>query len=57
MLEYESIRSSPVRFPIAPGHEVADVERVVVQNERYAVVEKMGTAAEVSVRLDPRARS
>ena len=57
MLEYETIRSSPVRFPVAPGHDVPNVEFVVEQNERYAVVEKMGKAAEVSVKLDPRART
>jgi hypothetical protein len=57
MLEYESVRSSPVRFPIALGHDLPDVERVVEQNERYAVVEKVGKAGEVSARLDPRART
>jgi hypothetical protein len=57
MLEYESIRSSPVRFPVLPGHVVPDVERVVEENERYAVVEKVGKAGEVSAKLDPRGRS
>lgn len=57
MFEYEGIRSSAVRFPIAPGHDVPDVELVVEQNERYAVVEKIGKAAGVSARLDPRART
>jgi hypothetical protein len=57
MLEYESIRSSSVRFPIALGHDLPDVEQVVEQNERYAVVEKVGKAAEVSAKLDPRART
>jgi hypothetical protein len=36
---------------------VANVERIVEQNERYAVVEKFGKAAEVSVKLDSRART
>jgi hypothetical protein len=27
--EYESIRSSPVRFPIKPGHDYPEFERVV----------------------------
>lgn len=57
MLEYESVRSSPVRFPIALGHDLPDVEQVVEQNERYAIVEKVGKAAEVSAKLDPRART
>jgi 5-bromo-4-chloroindolyl phosphate hydrolysis protein len=52
--EYEHIRSSPVRFPIAIGHDFPDVENVVEENERYAVVQKRGVAAEEAARLDPR---
>jgi hypothetical protein len=55
--EYESIRSSPVRFPIKPGHEFSEFERIVEENERYVVVEKFGKAAEVVRRLDPRSRT
>jgi hypothetical protein len=54
--EYERIRSSPVRFPIALGHDVPEVEDVVEENERYVVVQKRGKAAEVSAKLDPRSR-
>lgn len=54
--EYERIRSSPVRFPIAVGHEVPEVEKVVEVVDGYEVVEKLGTAAEISARLDPRKR-
>lgn len=56
MVEYEAIRSSPVRFPVLPGHVVPDVERVVEERGSYAVVEKIGKAAEVSAKLDPRGR-
>jgi hypothetical protein len=52
--EYERIRASSVRFPIAPGHELPDIETVVEANERYTVVEKLGRAAEVVAALDPR---
>lgn len=52
--EYEGIRSSPVRFPIALGHVVPEVENVVEENERYAIVQKVGKAGEVSAQLDPR---
>ena len=55
--EYESIRTSPVRFAIMPGHDHPDFERVVEQNERYALVEKLGEAAEVARKLDPRSRA
>jgi 5-bromo-4-chloroindolyl phosphate hydrolysis protein len=54
LAEYEHIRSSPVRFPIALGHVYPDVENVVEENERYAVVEKVGEAGEITSRLDPR---
>jgi hypothetical protein len=52
--EYEAIRSSPVRFPIKPGHEVPEFERVVEEHGGYVVVEKFGEAAEVATKLDPR---
>jgi hypothetical protein len=55
--EYEFIRSSPVRFPVALGHVFAEVEDVVEENERYAIVQKKGVAAEVVAKLDPRLRS
>jgi len=54
--EYEAIRSSPVRFPIKPGHEDLDFESVVEEHDSYVVVEKEGDAAAVSRKLDPRSR-
>jgi hypothetical protein len=55
--EYEAIRSSPVRFPVKPGHADPDFERVIEENGgRYVVVEKFGDAAEVARQLDPRSR-
>ena len=52
--EYESIRSSPVRFPVKFGHDYPEFERVVQEGEHYAVVEKFGEAAEIVKELDPR---
>jgi hypothetical protein len=52
--EYEAIRTSPTRFPIMPGHDRPEFERVVEENGRYAVVEKFGEAAEIVRKLDPR---
>jgi hypothetical protein len=54
--EYEAIRSDPRRFLIAPdaAHVRTDDERVVAQNERFWVVEKVGVAAEIVETLDPR---
>ena len=56
--EYEAIRQDATRFATVPGHEGDDVATTVVdENDRYAVVEKLGVAAEVAVELDPRSGS
>jgi hypothetical protein len=55
--EYESIRSSPVRFPVKLGHDYPEFERVVEEREHYVVVEKFGEAAMVAEKLDPRSRT
>jgi hypothetical protein len=52
--EYEHVRGLPTTFVVAPGHELPDVEQVVVTSERYRVVEKEGEAALVAARTDPR---
>jgi hypothetical protein len=52
--EYEEVRSSPRRFFVLPGHEDESVEQIVVQSDRYVVVEKIGDAAEEAEELDPR---
>jgi hypothetical protein len=54
--EYESVRSDATWFVIVPGHEVADVERVVDRTDRFAVVEKLpGQPTALAVETDPRA--
>ncbi|MDP8910828.1 MAG: hypothetical protein M3M94_02030 [Actinomycetota bacterium] len=53
--EYEAIRAHGDRFAIVGGHEDREVERVVEQNARFSVVEKVGYGQEVARRLDPRA--
>ena len=55
--EYESIRTSPTRFPIKAGHENLEFERVVEESERFIVVEKFGEAAEVVRKVDPRSHA
>ena len=54
--EYEAIRSSPVRFPVKPGHDYPEFERVVEEHEGYVVVEKFGEAAEIVRQADPRSK-
>jgi hypothetical protein len=54
--EYEEIRRHPARFPIKPGHDNPEIERIVHEAGDYVVVEKIEFAAEIAERLDPRAR-
>jgi sugar/nucleoside kinase (ribokinase family) len=54
---YAAVRAHPARFVIVPGHEANDQgwTKVVADFGQYVVVEKVGEAAEVAKRLDPRA--
>jgi hypothetical protein len=55
LAEYEEIRSDPTHFLIAHGHEVVDVETVIRQTDRYAVVKKFaGEAQRIAIETDPR---
>ena len=57
--EYEWLRADPTRFAVAPDDTHVDeaIERVVKKNDRYWIVEKMGVAADLATRVDPRAAS
>src|SRR5881275_1963888 len=50
---YEAIRRFPTRFVVAEGHESED-ERLVEQSGDIAVVEKVGSGAELAIKFDPR---
>ena len=54
--EYSSVRKmGPVFFIVRPGHEAADIERVVGgEADRFEIVEKQDVAAEVATELDHR---
>jgi hypothetical protein len=55
LAEYESLRADPRQFAVTRGHVLADVEQVVSETDRYAVVAKReGTPAAVAVEEDPR---
>ena len=51
--EYEQARSDSKRFAILPDHLIADVERVLHREERFAIVEKMDGERELAL-SDPR---
>jgi len=52
--EYERVRRDPTHFAVLRGHDIAEVERIVEENERFVVVEKFGASAEAAIELDPR---
>ena len=52
--EYEEVRRKPTHFFVVKGHVLHDAEQVVRETSRYQVVEKVGIAAEVATKLDPR---
>jgi hypothetical protein len=52
--EYERARSEPTLFLLEPGHERADVEEVLEENERFVLVRKRGEAGDVAAESDPR---
>ena len=55
LADYERVRAEPTTFLIVPGHEVADVERVVRREESFWVVRKeAGAAEELAIETDPR---
>ena len=57
--EYETVRAKGNHFAVSPddGHVVPEVERVVEQQDRYWVVEKIGHAGRIAENFDPRSRN
>jgi len=55
MAEYQDVRSDARQFAIVPEHFIGDIERIVFENDRFAVVAKRaGTPADVVIETDPR---
>lgn len=54
--EYEFVRASPTRFLIMADHENPQVEHLVAENARFAIVETLpGASSRIALRSDPRA--
>lgn len=49
--EYGRVRRQATHFIVLRGHVYPDVERVVEENSRFVVVEKIGEAAHVAAAL------
>ncbi len=52
--EYEAVRSSSVRFLVAAGHEIPEIETVVEEHGEWSVVEKPAELIELLEDSDPR---
>jgi hypothetical protein len=53
-VEYEAVRSVGSHFVIAADHENPEIERVILENRRFTVVEKMMAAGRMSQKANPR---
>ena len=51
--EYERARSRPTVFMLVPGHQRLEIERVIEENERFLLVEKLVAVDEI-IEQDPR---
>lgn len=54
LTEYEAVRADSAQFAIAVGHQIEDVEDVVLRTERYFVVRKHPPTVAIAVAADPR---
>ena len=53
--EYEAVRAYATRFAIARNHENPEIEQLIEEHERFAVVEVVsGEAVKLARRSDPR---
>jgi hypothetical protein len=48
--EFRLVRNDPLQFAIVPDHLIGDIERIVYENDRFAVVVKrQGIPAQVAI--------
>jgi hypothetical protein len=52
--EYEQVRADGAQFAVYPGHEIEEVEDVVLRAERFFVVRKHPEEAKIAEEADPR---
>jgi hypothetical protein len=56
--EYESVRRESTHFAIALDHENPEIDRLVSEHQRYAVVQKtLAMAVRIARETDPRAQT
>ena len=53
--EYEAVRAVPIRFAIVVNHENPEIDRVLLENERFATIENFhGAGARIARATNPR---
>jgi hypothetical protein len=52
--EYEQVRADGAQFAVHPGHEIREIEDVVLRAKRFLVVRKHPEEAEIAEETDPR---
>jgi hypothetical protein len=52
--EYEQIRSDATQFAVVPGHEIPEIEEIVLRKDRHLVVRKHPEEAGIAQETDPR---
>jgi hypothetical protein len=52
--EYEQVRADGAQFAVYPGHEIPQIEEVVLRAEGFFVVRKHPHEAEIAEETDPR---
>ena len=51
---YEQARADSAVFIVAPGHDLPEIEEVVLRGAGFQLVRKQGEAAELAEETDPR---
>jgi hypothetical protein len=51
--KFKELHSSSTRFVIKPGHQVPEVERVILEDKQFMVVDKMVTPPRHGDKLNP----
>jgi hypothetical protein len=52
--EYERVRAHGAQFALVAGHEIPEIEYVVMRSDRFLVVRKHPDEAEIAQETDPR---
>jgi hypothetical protein len=52
--EYEQVRSDATQFAVVSGHEIPEIEQIVLRTDRFLVVRKHPEETDIAQQTDPR---